>query len=279
MRYGFTIVELLVVITILVVLLALLAPALDQAIYQAELAVCGSRLKGIANGANVYAMEQRRAYPTRPGVDDANIDYYPMQLTFESLYDLRPMIAPYIQVRDMLLCPLVPKIDLTVPASGTYIYSPYNLWFGWQYAEASGMHRLGDHWEGFPANHPRNPARLRFNWIAGDGDRHGPPARAIYGSHPDRLGSREGKFYPEVAQNVPIAEIAGGLVQTRWRSREGDRDRGLIDMNHAAADGSVVRFTDLEKYDARLADVPDNARNNRTGADKNTSWFTHVPRH
>jgi type II secretory pathway pseudopilin PulG len=34
-------VELLVVITIIVLLLALLAPALEKAIYQAQMAVCG----------------------------------------------------------------------------------------------------------------------------------------------------------------------------------------------------------------------------------------------
>ena len=49
-RNGFTLVELLVVITIIVILLALLAPALDKAIYQAELAVCGTRVRAIATG-------------------------------------------------------------------------------------------------------------------------------------------------------------------------------------------------------------------------------------
>jgi len=60
---GFTLVELLVVITIIVILLALLTPAMDKAIYQAELAVCGAKLNGIAAGVTLCASANRRHYP------------------------------------------------------------------------------------------------------------------------------------------------------------------------------------------------------------------------
>src|ERR1041385_7046662 len=43
---AFTLIELLVVVTIIVVLLALLTPALDRAIYRAELLRCGANQKG-----------------------------------------------------------------------------------------------------------------------------------------------------------------------------------------------------------------------------------------
>ena len=65
---AFTLVELLVVITIIVILLALLAPALETAIYQSELAVCATRLKGTGTGVQVYAHNFRRSYPDRPSV-------------------------------------------------------------------------------------------------------------------------------------------------------------------------------------------------------------------
>src|SRR5687767_3588676 len=65
-RQGFTLIELLVVITIIVVLLALLTPALDKAIYMAELAVCGTNEKAIASGAQMYAVANKRRYPYRP---------------------------------------------------------------------------------------------------------------------------------------------------------------------------------------------------------------------
>ncbi len=54
---GYTLIELLVVITIIAVMLALLSPAMDRAIYQAELAVCGANLHGIGLGIGVCAMD------------------------------------------------------------------------------------------------------------------------------------------------------------------------------------------------------------------------------
>src|SRR5688500_17775374 len=62
---GFTVVELLVVVTIVVMLLALLAPALDKAVYQAELTMCAARLKAHATSATVYAVDHRRRYLDR----------------------------------------------------------------------------------------------------------------------------------------------------------------------------------------------------------------------
>src|SRR5687767_44112 len=64
---AFTLVELLVVMTIIAVLLALLTPALDVAVYEAELVVCASRLDALAKGVTHYALDFRRQYPYRKG--------------------------------------------------------------------------------------------------------------------------------------------------------------------------------------------------------------------
>lgn len=64
-------IELLVVVTIIVVLVALLTPALDRAIYSAEMAVCTSPQHMLATTAITYAMGQERYCPPMPNVQDS----------------------------------------------------------------------------------------------------------------------------------------------------------------------------------------------------------------
>ena len=60
---GFTLVELLVVITIIVVLMALLAPALEKAIYEAELVSCAGNLKLWGTMSHDFARDHQRRLP------------------------------------------------------------------------------------------------------------------------------------------------------------------------------------------------------------------------
>lgn len=60
---AFTIIELLVVVTIIVVLLALLAPALDKAVEQAERVLCASNLHHTTAALGQYALDMKRNYP------------------------------------------------------------------------------------------------------------------------------------------------------------------------------------------------------------------------
>ena len=59
-RSGFTLVELLVVVTIIVILLALMAPALDKAVEAAQRAKCAANMHSIATGAVTYAILNKR---------------------------------------------------------------------------------------------------------------------------------------------------------------------------------------------------------------------------
>ena len=62
---GFTLIELLVVVTIIVILLAILVPALEKAVYQAQMAKRGANMKGIANSVSIYTFDFKRNYPVR----------------------------------------------------------------------------------------------------------------------------------------------------------------------------------------------------------------------
>src|SRR5688500_6591470 len=63
MRSAFTLVELLVVVTIIVVLLSLLAPGMDKAVGSAQLAVCLSNQHNIGIAIAQYHHDAKNRYP------------------------------------------------------------------------------------------------------------------------------------------------------------------------------------------------------------------------
>ena len=192
MTRGFTLVELLVVITIIVVLLALLAPALDEAVYQAELAVCGSRLKSTGTGVITYTTDFRRRYPYREGVVSNSswaADWISVRpINSIRTYDDRPMLRPYMSLRT-LVCPLAGVIDLDNTQPESMVLSPYKLWFGWKYnGDEAAMFRLGDAWTwSYDSATVRVVNRLTV--LAGDYDMiaYASPD-AAWSSHPDKDG-------------------------------------------------------------------------------------------
>ena len=102
MSRAFTLIELLVVVTIIVVLLALLTPALDKAIYQAELAVCATHLNGIAVGVTDYSVAFKRWYPYR----DFSSGDRPEQPQYlgdtREAGDHRPALKGYVSLKSYL---------------------------------------------------------------------------------------------------------------------------------------------------------------------------------
>src|ERR1051325_8231531 len=101
-RPAFTVVELLVVITIIVVLASLLAPALDRASAQAELTLgAAGRLKPIADSALLYAANNKRQYMVRPCAKaqckpSSIYSYSPANLAFGTPQpDDRPLFNAY----------------------------------------------------------------------------------------------------------------------------------------------------------------------------------------
>ena len=62
-RRAFTLVELLVVVGILVVLIALLMPALSRARASAQLLRCSTNLRSMAHAAQSYAADHKGRFP------------------------------------------------------------------------------------------------------------------------------------------------------------------------------------------------------------------------
>ena len=263
--HGFTLVELLVVITIIVILIALLAPALDQAIYQAELAQCGAGLRMLANGSLVYAMDNNRRYPYRPGVADPGANWEPNVLYASNeahnalvgraanLYDERTILATYIDVNKTLNDPLVTAVDFWDVEVNSTAWTSRMLWYGWYFSGQPGMMKVGD---GFVGRDVRTGRSGRYSVLASDFGK----ALAIgadrrsQSSHPDR----DGKLYEVVLQNdgyvesPPIGEAVRCVISF-WGRFDGVL-WGPVDLNYAFDDASVTRYKDVKApFDDRLS--------------------------
>ena len=238
----------MVVVTIIVVLLALLAPALDQAVYQAELAICGTRQKIVATGALTYAMDHRRAYPARQNLAAATFAHKELVADPNKGYDARPLIEGYVPT-DALVDPLTKKIEVgrseTRPDS--MVFSSYSLWFGYGYANHTAMNRVGDRLS-WMEDSATGRVTYRFSSLVSDFDLFNVGA-SVFGSHPDETGVLWNQCLQDVVSGVYQAGVSvrgsGRFVISRWLN--GTRtDRGLIDRNFAFDDGSVARHTDLD---------------------------------
>jgi prepilin-type N-terminal cleavage/methylation domain-containing protein len=260
---AFTLVELLVVITIIVILLALLTPALDQAIYQAELATCGARLKGIAGGVSLYAVDYQRKYPHRPGAS-GDPGFKPNNIYIGNAWedvrednpqfgradqDDRVSLQGYLSVNGHLNDPLSPaEVDFEGSAAQTQIEVSYHLWFGWQYhvgVRERGMFKVGDRFEWTPPTAEGAARTYTFDFLASDVD--GMDAATENGSTIAGHADSDGRLVPGVLEDgAPIGGVrnSGTLQYTysRWDSGPTPAGRGTIDVNFVSSDTSVRRY-------------------------------------
>ena len=284
---AFTLIELLVVVTVTVVLLALLAPALDQAIYQTELVRCATQQKAVAGGAFQYAMDHKRWYMDRT-VNRGNAFPYGLKAPVafavaagETAQDDRPIHKGYVQM-DWLMDPLAQKVDLGLDQGPTNeaIYSNYLLYYGFGYSTvppSQAMQKIGDRWEFADwKGKARNQAvPYKFQWLVADLDIIWQGRHATAG-HPDKAGvlspefAQGGRFNYGGSDAQQQAQDEGynaaiPVTFSFWRN-VGNFQRGRLDMNFAAEDGSVLRLSDVKyEYDERIAHVP-NQRGNTEGA-------------
>jgi prepilin-type N-terminal cleavage/methylation domain-containing protein len=270
---GFTLVELLVVVTIIVVLLALLMPAMGRAIYQANLTVCGSNQKIVANSAISYTFANKRYYPYRGSFSGpGNVRAYlpPIAITNRrASYDLRPMIRTMgLSVNKNFQCALVEPLDLEDLLPDEWGSGNQATWFGWYYTSGTnqtasgiagatrhqGMEKMGDRFEW---------GGREFNLLIADWDLYrrwdtsGPNAQA---GHPDRK-----VMWNWLAKRVQLFDSS--LTLSFWQSPQplGPEGRGTLDNNFGYDDGSVRRVTDIELEDDRMVLVPNAQSNDENG--------------
>jgi prepilin-type N-terminal cleavage/methylation domain-containing protein len=92
-RTGFTLAELMVVVSIIVILVALLLPAMDQARYVARVAACQANLRQFTTGLTTYATDNLGWYPHPDRWNSGHL--LPFTRTTE-VGAYGPMIAEYV---------------------------------------------------------------------------------------------------------------------------------------------------------------------------------------
>jgi len=233
---AFTLVELLVVITIIVVLLALLSPAMDRAVYQAELAVCGARQRAVGSGVLTYAAANNRSF---------SIARFVQPDLIANQADKRPALRTMLGValNGLLNCPLTGKVGID-ESQATSTYASYYLWFGWWYDGQRRMARIGDRftWNGY--GYSVIASDINIMWDT--------QARS---NHPDRDPAKMWGLVLDQGDD-PWRDGDSTMTISTWRLT-GTPERGLLDNNFAYQDGSVRRVDAIAwNGDSRLREVP-----------------------
>ena len=279
---GFTLIELLVVVTIIVVLIAMLTPALDKAIYAAELAKCGGGMKGIVLGELNYAFNNKRHYSDRPPARGANYDnYQTKQLsgvgtfagsavsagTPTTFFDERLLLRPFMNV-DAFVCPLAGSIKVNTAQPETTLFMPYCMFYSYQYRDstanvsAGGQNQSTKSVTGYPTAGNSSMFRIgdKLSWTYNGGKTHkfsvivadGGYFGAGFGTtmdvvaHPDSNGVLVNSQLQD-STDVTFSTSSGDPNTTRTQAGWGVYNPavGYFDFNFGHDDGSVRRINHM----------------------------------
>ncbi len=191
-KNAFTLVELLVVITILAILMSLFLPALRKTIYKTRTAACVNKLKGIGAGVMMYCDDNNDVYPTDTECYHFNCDRCgnngirgfraATSLSAASFnthkganathYDLKTPMNPYFggDLTTALQCPHILTQREWGVGSNRYDDNSYNLYFRTKesYYITSPMLKLGERWQNFDHDNLGAYGGKWFNIIAAD---------------------------------------------------------------------------------------------------------------
>lgn len=249
-RYGFTIVELLVVVTIIVILLAMLSPALSKALYQAQLTQCGGNIRSVISGMHSYAFGAKRYYPYR-GLP-ATKNQFPIQpqvlthptegVNGPATYDIRPPLKGFISINAQLNDPLTQPVNLewgiTEGLADTYILASYHLWHGWKQPNGKGMYKIGDRWTWTNRGYSVLMSDMDLRWSSGQDT-------VFTSSHPD-----SGLMFNNVAERA-FSPFTTFITVSAWEAY-GFATRLPLELNYGYDDGSVQRLAQVKYVDDRM---------------------------
>jgi prepilin-type N-terminal cleavage/methylation domain-containing protein len=263
-RRGFTLVELLVVLAIIVVLLALLAPAMEKAIYEAELATCGGNLHGVITGTLTYAMNYKRAYPVRVAIQggsnwsptmiyNGNAEFRAFWSVLSQglnvnadIFDDRLVLRQFMSLKS-LVDPLTGKVDFEATDEDANAFSSIGLWFGFGIARQQALNRIGDRWTWNERKLDGSTRLWSFDVVVGDVVAYS--GSAVQSGHPDDAGVMANYTY----QNTDFRDTPGfKTVATVWEVIGDPWRVGPMDLNFAHDDGSLSRYREVEYRDPRF---------------------------
>lgn len=239
-RNGFTLVELLVVVSIIVILIAILLPAVEGAVYQAQLASCATRVRAVATNVISYATQNLASYPYRPSLAMNDAGWRRPNNINDSKYDDRTLLFQVVQP-ELLVDPLSGLINVEEPPAHSQVFSNYALWFGMQYpGEDGSLLRLNERltWQG-----------NQFSVLASDEDSILSDL-ANPGTHSSHNDSERRQQFVQFQEHTP-----GGFVMSRYQGTA-THMRGPVDTNYAFTDGSVLRYNGVKWDDNQMARVP-----------------------
>ena len=260
---AFTLVELLVSVTIILVLVSLLLAALDNAHYQVRLTHCQSQQKAIVNAVITYAGEHNRQYPYRHGVfadvnwspaviadldpnlsslTDATSGNTPPSVPAE-MFDDRIAINERISINQTLNCAFVNPVDLENASALSRLQGSQALWYGWRFKHhdrdggqmEKGMFKLGDRFEW---RDPVNGDRFDFSVLVSDWTGFNREDNVAISSHPDFYDSI---LYLESRENAQTTWWKEDLVSYSFWVSSQTSWPGPIDRVFSYDDGSSRR--------------------------------------
>lgn len=123
-RRGFTLVEIVVVLAIVMLLAALLLPVLNSARVKGRQAACASNLRQLGLAVTMYTQDYDSLFPR--GGDPTDINTNAWQNAFNGQFaqdvkELRPLpivMQPYVKSQDIWRCPADTGFDVAETGSG-----------------------------------------------------------------------------------------------------------------------------------------------------------------